>query len=473
MTPLADDVARFSEFLTHRVGLTGFDASVQLDQLLAERMRATASATADAYFRLLLAAETADQEMCQLAEQLTVGETYFFRYPEQFRVLAEVALPDLAGRVGASRPLRMLSAGCASGEEAYTLAMVAREAGLERQGLGVRIEGVDINGLYLAKARRGHYSDWSLRGVLPAIRDRYFKEQRGGIGLNAGLREMVTFSQANLMQLDRATDPAAYDVIFCRNVLIYFSADATRHVLRHLERALAPGGYLFLGHAESARLAAGSLVLEQSHNTFFYRKAEARPERAPVPARAPAAPTRDRSAALSPSRVPTQPLPAAAAPDLGQARSLFVAERFAEAEAVLRELVELEAQQLEALLMRGLALLNIGRAKDAEGVCRRALALDEFSAGAQYLLALYYEQAGETRMALKSYEAASYLDAGFALPHLRIGLLAKRAGDQGRARRALSHALGLLPAEDDDRLVLFCGGFGRAALEQLCRSELA
>lgn len=467
---LADDLARFSQLLCERVGISGLDASGELDQVLADRMRATACRTSDAYFELLMAPETTDQEMCQLAEQLTVGETYFFRYPEQFQALTEVVLPALAQRVMPLRPVRMLSAGCASGEEAYTLAMAAREFGLDRMGRGVRIEGVDINGLFLAKARRARYSAWSLRGVSPAICDRYFREQRGAFALHPALREMVTFEQGNLMQLERVTQPEAYDVIFCRNVLIYFSVEAIQRLLSALARSLAPGGYLFLGHAETARLAESCFALEHSHDTYYYRKQEVTPAsaRAALPVTSLAG-RRIPGPSAEARELTLEPL---SPRGLDEARALFIGERFVEAEAVLRGLAPREAESPEALLLLGAVLLNSGRGPAVEAVCRRALASDEFSAGAHYLLALYYDQAGEFGLAVKGYEAAAYLDSRFSLPHLRLGLLAKRGGDRGQARRALAQALALLPAEDDARLALFGGGFGRAALEQLCRAEL-
>ncbi|MNX78954.1 putative biofilm formation methyltransferase WspC [compost metagenome] len=295
--------------------------------------------------------------------------------------------------------------------------------------------------------------------------------------LSPAIREMVSFSLGNLMQLDRTTEPGAYDVIFCRNVLIYFSADAIRRLLESLARALSPGGYLFLGHAETTRLANSSFRVEQTHGTFYYRKAETR-ALSPQPIRTAA------SLAASPLPARTKPLarplairartePSAPQAGIARAYELFAAERFVEAEAVLRGLPPTVAEGQEALLLLGAVLLNTGRSEAVETVCRRALANDEFSAGAHYLRALYYEQAGELASAIKDYEAASYLDPGFSLPYLRLGLLAKRKGDHERGRRALTHALALLPSETDARLALFGGGFGRTALEQLCRSELA
>ncbi|MBO9539788.1 methyltransferase domain-containing protein [bacterium] len=473
--PLTGDLARFSELLVSRVGLTGLDASTRLDRVLADRMRATACKTAEAYFALLLAPETADQEMFELAEQLTVGETYFFRNPEQFQALKEVVLPALARRPAPHRPVRMLSAGCSSGEEAYTLAMVAQESGLLRSG--VRIEGIDLNGLALAKARRACYAPWSLRGVSPEITARYFRERRGDFVLAPAIREMVSFSLGNLMQLDRTTEPGAYDVIFCRNVLIYFSADAIRRQLESLARALSPGGYLFLGHAETTRLADTCFQVEQSHGTFYYRKQDPQSLRSSYARSAVTIPASPLPARPKPVARPVaiRPRTEAPAPQPGLARAyeLFASERFVEAEAILRNLPPTVAEAQEALLLLGAVLLNTGRGEAVETVCRRALANDEFSAGAHYLRALYYEQAGELASAIKDYEAASYLEPGFSLPHLRLGLLAKRRGEHEQGRRALTQALALLPNENDARLALFGGGFGRTALEQLCRSELA
>jgi len=178
---------------------------------------------------------------------------------------------------------------------------------------------------------------------------------------------------------------------------------------------------------------------------------------------------------------PARPSPVAAKPrsvspprsDLALVLELMRNERFAEAIRHLRALPEQARMDPDALLLLAVLLTNQGELADAEQTCRRLLALDEMHAGAHYLMALCREHASDLAGAKEHDQSAIYLDPGFAMPHLHLGLLAKRSGEPVVARRELSHAQLLLTREDASRLLLFGGGFSREALTRLCRAELS
>ena len=214
----------------------------------------------------LLQLFSADQSAFdELIEEVTVGETYFFREPAQFDFVREQVLPELQRRHEPHHVLRMWSAGCASGEEPYSLAMLCEEEGLADRA---EITGTDISPESLTKARRGVYREWALRGVPPTIVRRYLRRQGEEYLLDERIRRRVEFGYFNLAaggaegrvqpieegtpQSTRLTQPwhpegpwqPGYDLIFCRNVLIYFDAATVARVGRRLFDALAPGGWL-------------------------------------------------------------------------------------------------------------------------------------------------------------------------------------------------------------------------------------
>ena len=179
----------------------------------------------------------------RLCETLTVQESYFFREPAKLRVVRDRLRDTARGR---RAPVRVWSAGCAQGEEAYTLAALCLEAGLEDR---FRVLGTDLSHAAVAAARRGRYSRWSVRGMEPERLDELFESDGKAYQVRDGVRENVSFAQHNLLQ-PRPSGWGRFDLILCRNVLIYFTPEAARAAIDALVDALVPGGWLVLGAAD-------------------------------------------------------------------------------------------------------------------------------------------------------------------------------------------------------------------------------
>jgi chemotaxis protein methyltransferase CheR len=490
----------FQAAIAQKVGLRFDDskltflAEVLGRRLAARRMDAAAYLTA-------LTSGADDDELRALGRELTVGETYFFRHSEQFNALCAVVFPERMTVRAPLRTLRLLSVGCATGEEPYTLAILARQQALE-PSFQVSIAGVDLNRDSLEHARRGVYSTWSLRETPVDVRERWFTPQERSFRLAPELREAVRFHEHNLVRPHAELfAPNTYDVIFCRNVLMYFTPERMAEIVQRLTLALAPGGYLFLGHAETLRGLSQSFHLCHTHGTFYYQRKDALappPELAWRPAATPVAGWTAASGAAwvddwlqtverSVDRIKTlsggRPEPAApdamtpATPlagrrDLQEPMALLASERFSEALASLQASSEQDSIDPAVLLLRAALLTHQGELVPAETTCRQLLELDELNAGAHYLLALCFERREQLAVAAEHARTAIYLDAGFAMPHLHLGLMARRRRDLESARRELGQALWLLEREDPARLLLFGGGFTRSALLKLCRSEL-
>ncbi len=403
------------------------------------RARAATGGDEAAYLARLEAGTAA--ELRAIARDLTVGETYFFRNRDHLRALAEVAIP--ARRAEArGRALRVLSAGCSSGEEPYTLAIVLRELAPP-----VEVVAFDVNPDALARARAGHFTRWALRETPTEVQARYFRARGAEYVLDPAIVSAVSFEERNLLDL-ASLGERPFDVVFCRNVLMYFAPDAARAAVAGLTAALAPGGYLFLGHAETLRGLSTAYELCHTHDTFYYRRRTADvaqlepPREAPLAWHEEIARASGRVAVLTTHAAPATATPT---PDLSTAL---------------------------ALLHDAVALTDSGAFGEARAACARVLEIDALNAGAHYLLALCDEQAGDAVTAREHDRAAAYLDERFAMPRLHLGLLARRAGDLSAARRELERALLLIAGEDPARVLLFGGGFSRDALVALCRAEL-
>jgi chemotaxis protein methyltransferase CheR len=236
----------------------------------------------DYYHYLRFGPEKAD-ELQRMVTHLTNNETYFYREMPQLQVFADLVLKGIkeAKSRGEDRAVRVLSAGCSTGEEAYTLAMIAYDTGQFFWGWDVQVIGMDVDHLALEKARRAVYHHNSFRSLNPALLERHFVKMAGGAAqVKEAIRRLVAFRVGNIV------DPASYaglpplDAVFCRNVLIYFSDATILKVVRLFHQALVPGGHLFLGHAESLSRITELFTPVRFQGAMVYRKAGDRPLRA-------------------------------------------------------------------------------------------------------------------------------------------------------------------------------------------------
>lgn len=499
--------------------------SVFLSEVLQRRLDDTGRQVDD-YLLRLEAAEPPADELRLLAQDLTVTETYFFRHRDQLRAMVEAALPACA-RARPGQTLRVLSAGCASGEEPYSLAILLYGQA-EPCPWNVELQAIDLNTAMLKRAEQGRYSTWALRETSPDVQARCFQAHGRDFVLDQRFRDLVTFNERNLIREDPAFwRPATFDVIFCRNVLMYFSADVAAAVISRLTRSLVPGGFLFLGYAETLRGLSQEFHLLHTHDTFYYQRRQAwepapagggewagtsawiareranedsarvaagraatpalpgsMPDDAPAPSLSWVETIRQaaqRVESLTQAQATTSGVvdagPQTARPlrpawDLGVAVELMRQEKFADALAVVKALPPESAKDADVLLLRAVLLTHGGDLAAAEALCRDVLHLDEMSAGAHYLMALCREGNGDRAGAADQDKTAAYLDPLFAMPRLHLGLLARRSGDRETARRELREAYRLLQAEEAARLLLFGGGFTRDALIAFCRAEL-
>jgi chemotaxis protein methyltransferase CheR len=501
------DLEQFRAIVARRLGLQFDDGKLPfLGEILQRRLHAR-RCTGAAYLESLASGRNGREELRVLASQLTVAETYFLRNSDQFRALAEAALPGRIQAEASRQQLRLLSAGCASGEEAYSLAILLRRRFPEVLPWPPIILGLDMNPAVLAKARAARYPEWSLRETPEEIRRQCFGVRSRDFVLDESIRSMVSFEECNLAGDEaRFYGPPQFDIIFCRNVIMYLVPEAAQLVASRLAAALKPGGFLFLGHAETLRGLSQEFRLRHTHDTFYYQKrdgttagvmaapAAGRDESGSLPASSPADGSWVEAVRRASERIEilardsggssnrTGPTPAflsdwkrpgsRSPAELGGPLELVRQERFQEALEVLAGLPAESSADTDTQLLRAVLLTNRGDLAAAEAVCAGVLASDDLSAGAHYLMALGREHAGDMVRAVEHDRMAAYLDPAFAMPRLHLGLLAKRAGDLPAAIRELQQALILLRREDAARILLLGGGFTREALLEFSRAQL-
>jgi chemotaxis protein methyltransferase CheR len=275
-TELSEEEFRLlRDFIHERFGIYFEDNQrASLRARLVGRLAGLDLVSFEEYYEYLRFGPQRAEELERMVSHLTNNETYFFRESTQLQVFADHILRQVKERRAAdgTRRVRILSAGCSSGEEAHTVAMIVYDSGQFFWNWDVQVVGLDVDHVALEKARRGVYFHNSFRSTSPALVERHFTKEGTGAAVKEPIRRMVRLRHGNIV------DPASYeglaglDVIFCRNVLIYFSDAMILRAVRLFYEALAPGGYLLLGHAESLSRITDVLTPIRFPGAMVYQK---------------------------------------------------------------------------------------------------------------------------------------------------------------------------------------------------------
>ena len=424
------------EFVHRTVGLRVREQDIEaLTRWTDERVRTLALPGIEQYCALLVEdSATGRREREVLTVQFTTGESYFFRDAGQFDLLAAKILPELIERRTSERSLRIWSAGCAAGEEAYSIAMLVDELTPRLAGWQMLILGTDINSDALEKARRGEYRDWSFRTLDDKRKQRYFQRRGDQWRIDPRLREMVTFRSGDLLR-DRFPDAQAglsdFDLILCRNVFIYLDTQAVARITAKFSATLADGGYLVTGHSElfghditplRVRLFAQSAVFQKT-----------------------AQPPAESGLGEALAKVP-MPAIAAWPPLLGTERQVPRAEH----RAITSVPAGVSTEDYDRLMQAAWRHADRGMPDIAEQDCRKAIVLAAFDPRPYYLLAQLAQERGDPMQAKTLLKKVIYLDPSFIAAYLELGDLHAQAGEHDRARRMYETArtaLGKLPAQ--------------------------
>ncbi|MBI5562084.1 MAG: tetratricopeptide repeat protein [Deltaproteobacteria bacterium] len=404
-------------------------------------MKAKGVSTPAAYLRLIEAGgEEAWAVLSELAGRLIVEESYFFRDRGQFELLRSRLLPELMARRSGEKRLRIWSAGCSTGEEPYSVAIVLSEFGQGLAGWDVSIIGTDFRPDLLARARLGVYGDWALRAAPQPVRENYFRKDPGGYALDERINRMVAFERCDLVR-DEFPDAGKgihdVDLIICRNVFIYYERKTVAEVVGKFEKTMRPGGFLMTGHGELYGAAQGGLRPRLFPESVVYEKA--RPEAAAAPRPWPLA-AKKVSAARPAAVKPSKP---EAALSLDDIEAMIRAGAYKEAEEALRR-IPADGADCRALCLLGEALASMGRLAEAASALRKAESINRLSPAPHYVLAQIALEQGRFREAVESLEKVIYLDPDRIAAYLELASIHEGLGEDEPARRMRKAGLALL-----------------------------
>jgi len=462
------------------------------------------------YFSVL---ERDEREFNELMNLVTINETSFFRFPAQFDALREVVLPEImAGKRPEDRSLRLWSAGCSTGEEPYSISMTALDMGLDGLGWNVSVLGTDVSTRALARAQVGEYGRRTMMNITPEVMRRHF-EQLGTseqYRVNARVRSIVNFEYQNLIKEPYPLGlVGTWDVIFCRNVTIYFRMESTKRVVANFYESLNPGGYLFIGHSETLSSISDVFEPVEIDGVFLYRKplgvrgvsakgaassrvALERPRR-DVAGRAatPAAPgerlTRTPagaatgtparySAEMAPraadSRQAADPSTAGAAPTLEAARTRMMHGDVGVAMGMVADILTENPNDADAHLLYAYLHADAGNYDEALRASHRALAINPLLPFARYILGIIYQRQGDAVRAVSELKKTLYIDADFALAHLNLANIYKAQRKWDLAAREYDNALSALRKSPDGEWTQYSGGFKADLLVRTCERSL-
>ena len=397
----------------------------------------------EAFIQWLVSSPLTREQIEILASHLTISETYFWREPQIFEALQKHILPELIrSRERGEKRLRIWSAGCATGEEPYSIAIALRTAIPTPGDWYVTILATDINPRILRRATAGVYGEWAFRNVPAWLRkDNFCSKKDGRFEILPEIRKMVTFSYLNLAE-DIYPSPLnntnAMDLIFCRNVLMYFAPERATQVGHRLYRSLVDGGWLVVGASELSHQTFPQFTPVHFPGAIAYRKGlqESRP---PVVSRLEELPC-------------ANPLP----PDWGRGQGEGGEKALEIVKPSLRENAYAEAfepcareddkESSPAIASSVRALADQGKLEDALAACEEAIAADKLDPELHYLRAIILQEQNKEAEATASFKAALYLKPNFAPAHFALGNLLLRRGNRRAAKKCFDNVLALLSA---------------------------
>lgn len=501
-------LSEFREAISTHFGIQNeYDSDEILEDILLLRMKESNSSSPESYFQRL---SFDPSEQTALAEFVSVGETYFFRHEDHFSALVNKIFPEMFQKNQGKNSLNILSLGCSSGEEAYSIAILIDKFGLFKNW-DIKVIGIDVCRSSIEKARKGSYRSWSFRNVDKRIIDENFNESGNFYTIRHKIRNMVSFVEMNIVKdNEQFWYKDQFDIIFSRNILMYFRNKLVKEIIDNkISNALKEQGYLFLSPSETLRGLSNSYHLIHTDNIFYYQKKsleelkntseyekyfthlvrsykdiyfsntskneETLSSYADVK-------NEEWFNQISESSRKIQEIlqqttlmaPHKNEPNLSknsyeQAKKLFLEEKFTESFDLLSRSSQAGVNELVLL---SLILVNKHSFSEAEDLCNQILEKFELEADAHYIKAICNEYKGNIAVAIEHNEYAVYLDSTFAMPYLHLGLLYKKSKKFELAEANLRKAVKLFREENESRLGLFGGGFSRETLIMRCENEI-
>ncbi len=422
-----------------------------------------------------LAQLTENQQSFQaLINRLTINETYFFREPEQIDLLVDVFIPQWQQQFG-GRPIRILSAGCSSGEEPYSIVMALIERFGEAALSGFNVVGADIDSQVLAKAMKARYNEFSFRGVSVDRRHRFFDRIGDAFQLKENIRLQVSFKELNLFAPMQSPELREFDVIFFRNVSIYFDTPTRKTIQQNLNQMLTDQGVLMIGTAETLANDLGVLRLVERNGLFYFSKLSAKADGVVVPNLSKQANRLSANFVTEEQpKVPPEPLrPLAILADKQKLIHLLAEKQYDQAFPLAEALLIATPQDHQTRLLKAFILMNRKQWEAAEALLMQALQQDDWCLDALVLLGLLAKWQGRIEQAIEWFKKAVYAHSDRWLVHYYLADSYYRQQQSPLALRGFKTALQLMdkhPELSDLRWVPL--DFSMAEMRFLCQHHI-
>jgi chemotaxis protein methyltransferase CheR len=442
----------------------------------------------------LISSPLTQNQIETLASHLTVGETYFFREKKALEILEEQILPELIRlRRGTEKRLRIWSAGCCTGEEPYSIAIVLSKMIPDLLDWNITILATDINSRFLQKATQGVYGEWSFRDTPVWVKERYFKRTKESrFEILPHIKKMVTFSYLNLAEdayPSLSNNSNAMDVIFCRNVLMYFAPEQSKKIIHNLSLSLVESGWLIVSPSETSHILFSQLVTVNFPGAILYRKVlspEVRvsnfgfqvPSSDSTPATVRSEPDISSfelpvsdfgsQGAISDSQLET--LNSEPAALYLKALALYDQGRYTDAAENVVSFLSQNEDDAKAMILLGRIYANQGKIGEALEWCERAIASDKINAAFHYLRATILQEQGGMDEARKSLKRALYLDQNHVLAHVALGNVTRQQGKLRESKKHFENALSLLGAYRQEEILPESEGMTAGRLMEIISS---
>ncbi|MBI9068210.1 MAG: hypothetical protein JEZ09_13030 [Salinivirgaceae bacterium] len=455
----------------------------------------------DSFIDWLLMHPLDNEQIEKLASFLTIGETYFFREKKALDYLEFEYLPRLIKTRNASnRHLKIWSAGCASGEEPYSIAILLKRIIPDLKDWDITILATDINSVFLEKARKGIYTKWSFRGMPESFKTKYFKQdENNNYHINQSVKNMVDFSYLNIASdsYPSATNKTdKVDIILCRNVLIYFSADGIKNVTSKLYESLVNDGVLLVSPVEV------SPIISQKFNNFVYKgftiynkgpKNDIEEKQIQIPDKLIEKSRDNNKPLISDSKklekndsvslpvnklVPGKPKQIVAPKkaqekpvDYKKLLELYQAGKFDEVETLIESAITgINNNNITYILLLARIKANKGKLDESEKLCMQAVNLDKINEDAHYLMASVFSEQGKLKEAKDSINRVLFLKPEFALGHFMLGNMALSNGAKPESKKHFNNAVLCLNKFKPDEIIAESDGLTAGNLLQIIKT---
>ena len=467
---------KISQFILENFAIQSTDMNLHsLDYFISKRLKALGKPISDYYDYLVQNYHENGEEIRLFLDEITIQETYFFRDQGQFQALIEFVFPALIEqKQNRDETLRIWSAGCSTGEEPYTIAIILNEYFRNILNWDILIRATDVNTLALQKAKEAVYRSHSFRGVSDFIKSKYFLAEGNRYFLKDSIKSMVSFDYFNLasdtfLPVGKGNQ---WDIIFCRNVMIYFHKDRIRSLLKRFHGALHQRGFLFLGFSEN--ILSYSQDFESIHyeNSFFYKK------------KSPG----NKSVRKPRIRKPLQGQPEVRAAKRKRSRSggqtlqhrektfdehlkeigeIFSLEKYEQAYQMISEIQIVPAdKEIEYLFLKARILSNLSKLDEASHTVNLILSKNALDKEAYFLKALILFKSNNIIGSIENFKKALYVDPDYVLARLYLGDLYRMSGKSKLAQRQYRNALITLEKNPQIDLGPFAAGFSPEILAQ-------